>query len=253
MSRGSYVDLRGRVAIVTGGASGLGEAAVRALAANGATVAFLDRQVEAGRALASDLDGRGGRVRFEPCDLLDLDALRAALDNVRDALGPVSVLVNNAAVDQRQEIEAVNEDDFTFMLNVNLRHVVFASQAAAPQMREAGGGSIVNMSSMSWVRGIADLPLYSAAKAAIVGFTNSLARRLGPDNVRVNVIAPGHVPTPRQRALWFDPDKEAAMEALQCLPGVVEPQDVAELVLFLASDASRKITKQVLVINAGSL
>ncbi len=100
---------------------------------------------------------------------------------------------------------------------------------------------------------VADLPLYSAAKAGIVGFSNSLARRLGPDNIRVNVIAPGHVPTPRQRALWFDPEGEAAMLALQCLPGAVEPEDAAGLVLFLASDASRKITKQVLVINAGSL
>lgn len=253
MSLGRYDDLRGRVAIVTGGASGLGEAFVRALAANGAAVAFLDRQVEAGTALSAALTEGGSRVHFEPCDLLDLDVLRAALARVHAALGPASVLVNNAAVDQRHDLQAVGEDDFEFMINVNLRHVVFASQAVAPQMKELGGGSIVNMSSMAWIRGIADLPLYSAAKAGIVGFSNSLARRLGPDNIRVNVIAPGHIPTPRQRALWFDPDKEAAMLALQCLPGAMEPADAAELVLFLASDASRKVTKQVLVINAGSL
>lgn len=253
MTRAHYPDLAGRVAIVTGGASGLGEAIVRAFAAQGARVAFLDRQEEAGRALAAEIAGSGASARFEPVDLLDIPALKRALAAVEAALGPASILVNNAAVDQRHDIAEVEEADFSFMMDVNLRHIVFAAQAVVPGMRRLGGGSIVNLSSMAWVRGVADLPLYSAAKAAIVGFTNSLARRLGPDGIRVNAIAPGHVPTARQRALWFDPAKEDAMRALQCLPGLIEPDDVAQMALFLAADASRRITKQVMVVNAGSL
>lgn len=250
MSRAQYLDLAGRVAIVTGGATGIGEAIVRAFAAQGAQVAVLDRQEEAGLALADEL---AGRARFEACDLLDIPALRRALAAVETALGPASVLVNNAAIDQRHDIDEVEEVDFSFMMDVNLRHMVFAAQAVTPGMRRLGGGSIVNLSSMAWVRGVADLPLYSAAKAAIVGFTNSLARRLGPDNIRVNALAPGFVATPRQRALWFDPARVESMRAMQCLPGAVEPEDIAAMALFLASDASRRITKQLMVVNAGSL
>jgi NAD(P)-dependent dehydrogenase (short-subunit alcohol dehydrogenase family) len=139
------------------------------------------------------------------------------------------------------------------MMNVNLRHVVFAAQRVLPQMRSLGGGSIVNTSSVTWMRGLANVQLYSAAKAAIIGFTNSLAREVGPDRIRVNTIAPGYVSTPRQRAQWQDDESEKRSIALQCLPDAIEPQDIAEAALFLCSDAARMISKQCLTINAGSL
>jgi NAD(P)-dependent dehydrogenase (short-subunit alcohol dehydrogenase family) len=252
MSRATYPDLAGRVVLVTGGATGIGVAHVRAFADNGAKVAFLDVQKEHGAALAAELTGEGAAVTFIACDLLDLDALTGAIDLVRNTLGPVYALINNAAVDRRHAFDAITAEDFGWMMNANLRHVVFAAQKVIPHMRELGQGSIVNTSSVAWMRGIADLELYSAAKAAIVGFTNSLAREVGTYRIRVNAIAPGYVQTPRQQH-WHDPAAEMRMLALQCLPYPIEPQDVAHAALFLCSDAGRAITKQCIAINAGSL
>ncbi len=252
MSRATYPDLAGRVVLVTGGATGIGAAHVRAFADNGAKVAFLDVQKIPGDALAAELTVEGAAVTFIDCDLLDLDALTAAIDHVRQTLGPVYALINNAAVDRRHSFDAITVEDFEWMMNANLRHVVFAAQKVIPHMRELGQGSIVNTSSVAWMRGIADLELYSAAKAAIVGFTNSLARDVGPHRIRVNAIAPGYVQTPRQRQ-WHDPEAEKRMLALQCLPDSIEPHDIAHTALFLCSNAGRAITKQCIAINAGSL
>jgi NAD(P)-dependent dehydrogenase (short-subunit alcohol dehydrogenase family) len=253
MPRATYVDLADRVVLVTGGATGIGAAQVRAFAENGAKVAFLDVQTEHGATLAAELTREGAAVTFIDCDLLDLNALTGAIDRVRHTLGPVYALINNAAVDRRHSFDAITAGDFEWMMNANLRHVVFAAQKVIPHMRELGRGSIVNTSSVAWMRGIADLALYSAAKAAIVGFTNSLAREVGAYRIRVNAIAPGHVPTPRQRQLWHDPAAEQRLLELQCLPDRIEPQDVAQAALFLCSDAGRAITKQCIAINAGSL
>ncbi|HKU17226.1 MAG TPA: SDR family oxidoreductase [Steroidobacteraceae bacterium] len=248
-----YFDLAGRVVLITGGASGIGAAHVEGFCEQQARVIFLDRQIEAGRALEAELRARGATVTFIGCDLLDLAALGAAIDQVRATHGPVSALINNAAVDQRHGFEAMTADDFEWMMNVNLRHVVFAAQKVVPHMRELGGGSIVNTSSVAWLRGVANLTLYSAAKAAIIGFTNSLARELGPLRIRVNAVAPGYVATPRQRSEWFDPAAEREMLTRQCLPDRVEPRDVAAAAVFLCSDAARMLTKQCLLVNAGSL
>lgn len=253
MSRASYPDLAGKVVLVTGGASGIGAAHVRAFADNGAKVAFLDIQADSGAALAAELASKGATVEFVACDLLDLPALGAAIDHVRSKLGPVFGLVNNAAVDQRHKFLDIEPADFEWMMNINLRHVVFAARQVVPHMRELGQGSIVNTSSVAWMRGISDLQLYSAAKAAIVGFSNSLARELGVDRIRVNTIAPGQVPTPRQRALWHDPAAEERMRTQQCIPDMITPEDVAEVAVFLCADASRMITKQCIIVNAGSL
>ena len=245
-----YEDLDGRTVIVTGGASGIGEAVVRAFAAQGCRVGILDIQREAGEALAASL---GPAAAFAPCDLLDIAALRNAVEALHGRLGPAAVLVNNAANDQRQNFADVTPDGFDWMMGVNLRHVFFASQAVVPQMRRLGFGSVVNMSSMAWIGGGLNMQAYSAAKAAIVGFTHSLARELGPDRIRVNAIAPGMVITERQRRLWF-PDENSIRElqARQCLPDLITPDDIAAMALFLASDASRMITKQCLCINGGS-
>jgi D-xylose 1-dehydrogenase len=249
----NYPDLEGRIILVTGGATGIGEAHVRAFCANGAKVAFIDIQEEAGRALVKDLSDQGAIVSFFNCDLLDIGALGETIESVRRTLGPVFGLINNAAVDQRQTFAELTPATFDWMMNVNLRHAVFAAQAVVAQMRELGAGSIVNTSSVAWMRGIVALELYSAAKAALIGFTNSLAREVGSLRIRVNAIAPGHVPTPRQRALWHDDTSRDQMRALQCLPDLIEPRDIANAALFLCSDGARMMTKQCLTINAGSL
>jgi D-xylose 1-dehydrogenase len=249
MSFTHYASLKGRTVVITGGASGIGAAFVRAFAENEARVAFLDVQHEAGEALAAELE-----QMFVPCDLTDITALRGALDIIRAALGPAAVLVNNAANDQRYDFAAITPEEFDRTVAVNFRHVFFAAQAIAPQMRQLGHGSIINLSSVSWMRGIPLLEAYASTKAAIVGFTNTLARALGSDRIRVNAIAPGTVLTERQRRLWFqDENQIEAARAQQCLPDMIAPNDIANLALFLAADDSRMITKQCISINAGVL
>ena len=248
MSFTRYDSLKGRTVIITGGASGIGGSFVRAFAENRARVAFLDLQPEAGAALANETG-----ALFVRCDLTDTDALREALVRVRDKLGAAAVLVNNAANDQRYDFASITPTEFDHTVAVNFRHVFFAAQAVVPQMQELGGGSIINMSSVSWMRGIPLLEAYASMKAAIVGFTSVLARAVGSDRIRVNAIAPGTVFTERQRALWF-PDDAAIAAAIeqQCLPDMIAPDDIANLALFLAADDSRMITKQCFSVNAGS-
>jgi NAD(P)-dependent dehydrogenase (short-subunit alcohol dehydrogenase family) len=253
MTQTNYASLAGRVVLITGGASGIGAAFVRAFAAQQARVAFLDLDAEAGEALARDVAVEcGSAPLFVPCDLLDIAALRAAMEKVRSLLGDAAVLVNNAANDRRQVLSDVTPDEFDWMINVNLRHVFFAAQAVVPQMQARGGGSIINMSSVAWTRGAPGLPVYAATKAAIVGFTNSLARIVGPDRIRVNAIAPGMVITERQRRLWF-PDEQKIVEgrARQAIPDAVTPEDIASVALFLASDESRRITRQCFQVDGG--
>jgi D-xylose 1-dehydrogenase len=248
MSFTRYPSLESRTVVITGGASGIGASFVRAFTENEAKVAFLDLQEDAGKALAAEVG-----AMFVRCDLTDIDALRRALDEVRAVLGPAAVLVNNAANDQRYDFATITPAEFDRTVAVNFRHVFFAAQGIVPQMKELGFGSIINLSSVSWMRGIPLLEAYASMKAAIVGFTSVLARAVGPDRIRVNAIAPGTVLTERQRKLWF-PD-EAAIEAAraqQCLPDMIAPDDIANLALFLAADDSRMITKQCFSINAGS-
>jgi NAD(P)-dependent dehydrogenase (short-subunit alcohol dehydrogenase family) len=253
MTETRYAGLADRVVLITGGASGIGAAFVRAFAAQQARVAFLDIDTAAGEALAREVTGvTGSTPLFVPCDLLDIDALQRAMAQVRASLGDAAVLVNNAANDQRQVLADVTPAEFDWMIGVNLRHVFFAAQAVVPQMQARGGGSIINMSSVAWMRGGPALPVYAAAKAAIVGFTNSLARLVGPGHIRVNAIAPGMVITERQRKLWY-PDEQKIAEARtrQALPDAVTPGDIARMALFLASDDSQRITRQCFVVDAG--
>jgi NAD(P)-dependent dehydrogenase (short-subunit alcohol dehydrogenase family) len=253
MTHALYPSLAGRVVLITGGASGIGAAFVRAFAAQKARVAFLDIDAAAGEALVREVtDASGSAPLFVPCDLLDIDALRAAMEQVRAALGDTAVLVNNAANDQRQVLSEVTPEEFDWSIAVNLKHVFFAAQAVVPQMRARGGGSIINMSSVAWKRGAPGLPVYAAAKAAIVGFTNSLARSVGPDRIRVNAIAPGMVITERQRRLWYpDEQKIAELRTRQDIPDAVTPDDIARMALFLASDESSRITRQCFTVDGG--
>ncbi|MBR1239910.1 SDR family oxidoreductase [Bradyrhizobium sp. AUGA SZCCT0274] len=253
MTHALYPSLAGRVVLITGGASGIGAAFVRAFAAQKTRVAFLDIDAAAGEALVREVtDASGSAPLFVPCDLLDIDALRAAMEQVRAALGDTAVLVNNAANDQRQVLSEVSPEEFDWSIAVNLKHVFFAAQAVVPQMQALGGGSIINMSSVAWKRGAPGLPVYAAAKAAIVGFTNSLARSVGPDRIRVNAIAPGMVITERQRRLWYpDEQKIAELRTRQDIPDAVTPDDIARMALFLASDESSRITRQCFTVDGG--
>jgi NAD(P)-dependent dehydrogenase (short-subunit alcohol dehydrogenase family) len=249
----SYAGLADRTVLITGGASGIGAAFVRAFAAQQARVAFLDVDAAAGEALVREVASTSGPAPiFVPCDLLDIDALRAAMMEVRAALGDAAVLVNNAANDQRQVLSEVTPAEFDWMIGVNLKHVFFAAQAVVPQMQARGGGSIINMSSIAWMRGAPALPAYAAAKAAIVGFTNSLARLVGPDRIRVNAIAPGMVITERQRRLWYPDEQQIAeFRTRQAIPDAVTPDDIARMALFLASDESERITRQCFQVDGG--
>jgi len=253
MTRTSYAGLANRVVLITGGASGIGAAFVRAFAAQQARVAFLDLDTDAGEALVREVAAAGGSAPlFVPCDLLDIAALRDAMGQVRSKLGDAAVLVNNAANDQRQVLSEVTPEQFDWSIGVNLKHVFFAAQAVVPQMQALGGGSIINMSSVAWMRGAPALPTYAAAKAAIVGFTNSLARVVGPNRIRVNAIAPGMVITERQRRLWYPDEKQIVeMRTRQAIPDAVTPDDIARVALFLASDESQRITRQCFTVDVG--
>ena len=233
-----YHSLVGRTAIVTGGASGIGDRIVRSLHRQGTNVGFLDLAADAGAALAAELDGNGARAFFVSCDLADIEALRAAMARIRAELGPAAILVNNAANDQREEFEEVTAEGYDRLMDVNLRHVYFASQFVVPQMRELGGGSIVNMSSGTALAGNADVPTYATAKGGILALTYSLARKLGPsDNIRVNAVVPGAVRTEKQMRLWQTEESQAAIVAQQCLRRDLMPEDIAQTVLFAPTRA----------------
>ncbi len=253
MSFTKYRSLEDKVVLVSGGASGIGEAFVRAFVENDAHVAFLDLQEEAGRALADALATFARHPPlFIPCDVTHTDALKAAIDQVRQRLGPAAVLINNAANDQRQTFADVTPEELDRTMAVNFRHIYFASQAVVLQMIERGGGSIINMSSVSWQSGAPGIMAYASAKAAVVGFTHSLARDAGKHRIRVNAIAPGLVLTEKQQRLWYPTqEKVAEMVQHQFLPDGIQPADIANLALFLGADDSRMITKQTFTVNGG--
>jgi NAD(P)-dependent dehydrogenase (short-subunit alcohol dehydrogenase family) len=245
----TYASLRDRPVIVTGGASGIGAALSLAFAAQGAQVAILDIDAE-GAAQVLTL-AQGPRPLFLKTDLTDLGALAASCAAAERALGPIRALVNNAARDDRQPLAQVTPESWRRAMAVNLDHLAFACQAVRPGMARAGGGSIVNLSSNNVLMGAQDMAAYVTAKAGIVGLTRALARELGPENIRVNAVMPGWVMTARQKALWATPEAVAEAVAQQCLKRAMEPEDICGPVLFLASDESWAITKQVLVADAG--
>ena len=249
-----YPSLRGRVVFITGGASGIGAAHVTHFAEQGAKVAFVDIADEAGHALAAGIAAAGHPEPFyQHCDLRDIPALQRAIQAVAAKLGPITVLVNNAANDQRHKWEDVTVDYWDERLATNLRHQFFALQAVAPMMRDAGGGSIVNFGSISWHTNHGEMPAYTTAKAAVEGLTKGMARDLGSFGIRVNTVIPGWVMTQRQIDLWLTPDAEAALLKAQCLKEKVYPADLSRMVLWLASDDSRMCTAQMWVVDGGRL
>lgn len=248
----SYPSLKGKSVFVTGGGSGIGAAIVQGMARNGAQVAFVDIQDGPSEALVADIEAKGWvKPLFIHCDITDIPALTAAIQQARAAHGPVTALVNNAANDDRHDFDDVTPEYWSERQDLLLRPMFFTAQAVAPQMREAGGGSIVNFGSISWMAKMDAMPAYTSAKAAVHGLTRSLASRLGPDRIRVNTVVPGWVMTERQKALWLDDDGERQMDENQCLPGRVQPEDLANMVLFLCADDSHMCSAQDYIVDAG--
>lgn len=242
-----YSNLAGRVVFVTGGASGIGADIVRAFASHKAKTVFVDIQDDTGNALAAELG-----ATYLHCDVTDIAALQQTIRNVGETVGPIGVLVNNAANDERHKIDDVTVEYWDNSQEVNLRHQFFAAQAVRAQMKSLGGGSIINFSSITWRGGADTIAVYAVAKAGVVGLTHSLAREFGKDNIRVNAIEPGAVITERQRRLWYK--DQAAVDFVvsrQAINRMLLGDEVARLVLFLASDESRMITKQSITIDAG--
>ena len=243
----TYPSLKDRVVFITGGATGIGAELVRAFVGQGCRVGFVDIQDDAGVALAKETG-----ADFRHCDITDIAALQATIAEASSRHGPIGVLVNNAGNDTRHDVDAVTPEYWDNSLAINLKPQFFAAQAVRPQMKALGGGSIINFSSTNQRWGSPDLAAYATAKAAIMGMTRSLARAFGPDNIRVNAILPGAVMTERQRRLWYKTEEEvAAMISRQVLQKVLLPDEVARMVLFLASEDSRMITKQSFVVDAG--
>lgn len=248
----TYPSLRDRVVLVTGGGSGIGASMVEHFAAQGARVAFLDVAVDCSLKLANDLAARSPHPPlFLQCDLKDIGAIRAAVAEVEARLGGVRVLVNNAARDDRHKFEDVTPEFWDESMAVNLRHQFFVTQAVSPGMIAAGGGSMINMSSIAWKIPETGMPVYVSAKAAVIGLTKTLAKELGQHNIRVNCVLPGAILTERQLKLWLTPEYLDRILATQCLKRHLAPDDVARLVLFLAADDSEAITGQSHIIDGG--
>jgi NAD(P)-dependent dehydrogenase (short-subunit alcohol dehydrogenase family) len=239
MTHAVYPSLAGKTVVITGGGSGIGEVMVEGFTRQKSRVYFLDVATAESQALVARL---GNGTKFVQCDVTDIAAVQKALGEIQATSGPVSVLVNNAANDDRHKFEDVTPAYWEQRIAVNLRHLFFASQAVVPGMKRAGGGSIINMGSVSWHTAIADLSIYETSKAGIEGLTRALARDLGTANIRVNCVVPGAIRTARQMKLWHTPEEEAKILAQQCLKERVDPVHVTAMVLFLASDDARMCT-----------
>ncbi len=247
-----YPSLKDKTVFISGGATGIGESIVRAFARQGAKVAFVDIDVDAGTRLADELAAKPGAVvLFRRCDVTDVVALQAAMLEIAQTLGAIQVLINNAANDLRHDPLKVTPAFFDQTIAVNLRHQFFAAQAVAPGMAAAGGGSIINLGSISWMNKGAGFPVYATCKAAVQGLTRSLARDFGKQGIRVNTLVPGWVMTDKQLKMWVTPESEREIDAAQCLPGRLQSEDIAAMALFLAADDSRMCSAQDFIVDAG--
>ena len=253
MTFANYPSLNEAVVFLTGGASGIGEETLRAFAAQGSRIGFIDLDAERGMAVADELRAEGCTIEFEACDLRDIEALKQAFSALDAKLGAATVLVNNAARDDRHGWEDVTADYYDERIATNLRHIFFAIQAVAPGMITAGKGSIINLGSNSWWEASGGMPVYTSAKAAVHGMTRSFARDLGKHRIRVNTVVPGWVMTARQKELWATPEALERHCENQCLPDLIEPVYIARMVLFLASDDAAMCTANNYMVEAGSI
>lgn len=246
----TYPSLAGKTVYITGGASGIGAEIVTAFAAQGARIGFVDMDERASAGLVAEVNGD---VTFATCDLRDIDGLKRAFEELAGRIGPASILVNNAARDDRHEWSDVTPEYFDERIATNLRHQFFAIQAVAPGMIEAGGGSIINIGSNSWWEAGGGFPVYATAKSAVHGLTRTMARDLGHHRIRVNTVVPGWIMTDRQKQLWATPEGLEKHRDRQCLPDLIEPVYVARMVVFLASDDAAMCTANNYMVEAGSI
>jgi NAD(P)-dependent dehydrogenase (short-subunit alcohol dehydrogenase family) len=251
MSHNVYPSLRGKRVVVTGGGSGIGAAITEVFARQGSRVAFIDIADGDSRELERKLTDTELPPRYYRCDLTNIEALRETFTRIRSDIGPVDVLVNNAANDDRHSLQETTEQYWDNRIAVNLRHLFFCTQAVSEDMKAANAGVIINLGSVSWHLALPDLAIYQTAKAGIEGMTRALARDLGPFGIRVSCVVPGGVRTPRQMKLWHTPDEEARMLGMQCLKARIEPSDVAAMVAFLSSDDARMCTGHEYFVDAG--
>ena len=248
----SYAGLADKTVFITGGGSGIGAAFTRGFAGQGARLGFVDIAEGASRVLVAEIQKEMGTAPlFIACDVRDIAALQAAIEKIRMELGDIGVLINNAGNDDRHTMEQVTPAYWDERIAVNLRHMFFAAQAVVPQMKRLGGGAIINLGSIIWRLKHTGLPVYNVTKASITGLTRVLAREFGPFGIRVNTLSPGAVWTERQIKLWYTPEFEKEVMAGQCLKTRVLPSDVANMALFLASDAAEKCTAQDFVVDGG--
>ncbi len=247
-----YPSLAGRTVFISGGAAGIGSSMVAHFCAQKSKVAFVDINVEAAAELVEAVTELGHPApRFIECDLRDVEKLQATVKQVGDDLGNISVLINSAAHDERHDIAEVTLEYWEDRLAVNMRHIFFATQAAAPQMVEAGGGSIISFGSISWMSAQEDLPAYTAAKASVHGMTRGFARYYGKHGIRANTLVPGWIFTERQKKLWYNDEGEQVLQIRQCIKDHIQPFEVARMALFLGADDSKMCTAQNFVVDAG--
>ena len=246
-----YSDLAGKVVLVTGGASGIGAAIVRRFAQQKSVVLFFDIKAGAGAALARELTQQDLQAHFAAVDLTDTPALQSAIAQARAAHGPIEILINNAAHDERHATESVTPDYWDDRIAVNLKHQFFAAQAVLPGMKTKNAGVIVNFGSTSWMAGQGGMAAYTASKSAVLGLTRSLARDYGPFNIRVNAIAPGWIMTERQIEKWLTPESEAELMRRQCLKRKLVPDELARFTVFLASEEASACTAQHYIVDGG--
>ncbi|WP_109123496.1 SDR family oxidoreductase [Dyella sp. C11] len=251
MTYATYPSLVDRHVFITGGATGIGAAFVEHFARQGARVSFIDIDQASGEQLADDLAACAHRPLFIRCDVTQIEALEAALATAREVNGPVGVLVNNAANDVRHQFGSTTVAEFDQNIAINLRHQYFATQAVREDMRSLGGGSVICLGSTGWRKKNAGYPMYAMAKSAVHGLVNGLARELGHDRIRINVLVPGWVITDKQRRLWLDDAGKAEIERVQCMPGYLMAEDLARAALFLAADDSRMCTGQDFIVDGG--
>ena len=246
-----YPSLNNKVVVVTGGGSGIGESITRSFIKQGAKVAFLDFNEKDSIKLIKDLNT--DNIHFEFCDLRDIEQLKNSIKKISSKFGPIQILVNNAARDDRHSLQSVTSEYFDERIATNLKHQLFASQAVVSDMEKNGGGAIINMGSTSWMIGQGGMPCYTTAKSAIQGLTRGLARDLGPKNIRVNCVVPGWIMTERQVDMWLTPESEKELMDRQCIKRKLFPKDIARFVLFMASDEASACSNQSFVVDGGWL
>ena len=247
----SYPSLKDKVVIITGGASGIGESIVENFLQQNSKVAFIDKEDELGSNLVQKLDMYKHKALFKNVDLTDIPLLQKSIAEIKEEIGKISILVNNAANDERHDIDSVTPDFWDNRFHVNLRHFFFAAQSTYKDMKELGGGSIVNIGSFSWMLGQGGMPGYTTAKSAVSGLTKTLARDFGEYNIRVNCVVPGWIITERQKKLWLTDEVEQEQLKRQCIKRMLMPNDISKVVLFFASDQSSGCTSQNYIVDGG--